>query len=228
MRRSTVLILCLSPLSLGAQSLRPVVFSELMWMGSTASTADEWVELYNRSAAEVDLDGWTITRLVAAGDKPMVRLTGTIRPGTTFLIANFSPDDPRSRLAAQPQMVTSSLSLPNSKLQLRLYDGDPEKGARLVDVADDGVGAPWPAIPRPSAPWCEWLWMATARCPQAGARRRNPAGGTREQPRKERQEHCRCLVSRSSRQGRQPVLTRRPLGPKVLRLPPTRPRQADG
>lgn len=48
----------------------------------------------------------------------------------TFLIANYSSEDPRSSLATQPQLVSSAVALPNTKLQLRLYDGDPEKGGK--------------------------------------------------------------------------------------------------
>lgn len=120
-----------------------VVFSELMWMGSPASSADEWVELYNRSQATVDLSGWTITRQLEDREAIMLRIEqGKLAPGAAFLIANYPPEDARSALAAQPQLVSSALSLPNTKLQLRLYDGDPEAGAHLVDVADDGSGAP--------------------------------------------------------------------------------------
>ena len=36
---------------------REVVFSEIMWMGSSSSSADEWIELYNRSDDEIDLAG---------------------------------------------------------------------------------------------------------------------------------------------------------------------------
>ena len=36
------------PPAVEAQDPGPVVFSERMWMGSEASSADEWIELYNR------------------------------------------------------------------------------------------------------------------------------------------------------------------------------------
>ncbi|MCC7262693.1 MAG: lamin tail domain-containing protein [Candidatus Latescibacteria bacterium] len=120
-----------------------VVFSELMWMGSPVSTADEWVELCNRGETLVDLAGWSITRQLEDREVTMVRIEeGRLAPGATFLIANFAADDTRSALAAQPQLVDPGLSLPNTRLLLRLYDGDPEAGAHLVDVADDGSGAP--------------------------------------------------------------------------------------
>jgi hypothetical protein len=120
-----------------------IVFSEIMWMGSPASSADEWIELFNRSQEPVDLSGWTITRQLEDREVVMLRIEqGTLAPGAVFLIANYPPEDERSALAVQPQLVNTALSLPNTKLQLRLYDGDPEAGAHLVDVADDGTGAP--------------------------------------------------------------------------------------
>ena len=112
-------------------------------VGSPVSSADEWIELCNRSQDTVDLSGWTITRQLEDREAAMLRIEqGKLAPGAVFLIANYPPEDGRSALAVQPQLVSSALSLPNTKLQLRLYDGDPEAGAHLVDVADDGSGAP--------------------------------------------------------------------------------------
>ena len=130
-------------LQLSAQQPGPVVFSEIMWMGSTASSADEWVELYNRSAEPVELAGWTITRLTADGEQTMLTIeAGVLAPSRTFLIANYGPEHKNSQLAVQPQLVSSQLSLPNTRLQLRLYDALPEQGGQLIDTADDGTGAP--------------------------------------------------------------------------------------
>ena len=122
----------------------PVVISELMWPGSTASSADEWIELYNPSDATVDLAGWTLTLRSGDEDKVMLVLdAGAISPGQTFLIANYAADHKKSLLAVQPQFVDAAVSLPNTKLLLHLYDGDPQVGGQLIDVADDGRGAPF-------------------------------------------------------------------------------------
>ncbi len=127
----------------------PVVFSEVMWMGSSGSTADEWIELHNRSDRALDLRGWVITRMTAAGERNMVAIeSGTLAPRGVFLIANFAPDDSRSRLKAIPDLVSSSVALANSKLQLRLYDGEPSSDGILVDIADDGSGAPLSGDPK--------------------------------------------------------------------------------
>jgi len=114
-----------------------------MWTGSDSSSADEWIELYNRSTAPVDLSGWTITRGDGEDEEVMILISSTvIPPGAVFLIANYDADDPRSRLAWEPDLVDAAVSLPNSRLRLRLYDGDPASG-QLVDEADDGSGAPF-------------------------------------------------------------------------------------
>ncbi len=128
---------------LAAQPNR-VVISELMWSGSTASTADEWVELYNPSDSTVDLAGWTLTYRSGAEDKVMFVLdAGVVPAGQTFLIANYAANHKNSLLAVDPQRVDAAVSLPNTKLLLQLYDGDPQAGGQLIDVADDGRGAPF-------------------------------------------------------------------------------------
>ena len=119
-----------------------VVFSELMWMGSESSSADEWIELYNRGSSAKDLSGWTITQTGKDGEETvMLQLPeGTIAPGAAFLISNYNAA--RSQISVEPDLVETGVSLPNSKLLLRLYNGDPEAGGDLIDTADDGSGAP--------------------------------------------------------------------------------------
>ena len=51
-----------------------IIFSELMWMGSSASSADEWIELYNCGDHPVELSGWTITRLTREGEQLMLEV----------------------------------------------------------------------------------------------------------------------------------------------------------
>ena len=122
----------------------PIVISELMWSGSTASTADEWIELYNPSDAAVDLTGWTLTYRSGDEEKVMIVLDAAeVSAGQTFLIANYAAEHKNSLLAVEPQRVDSAVSLPNTKLLLHLYDGDPQAGGQLIDVADDGRGAPF-------------------------------------------------------------------------------------
>ncbi|NCP04703.1 MAG: lamin tail domain-containing protein, partial [Deltaproteobacteria bacterium] len=41
-------------------SLKTVVITEVAWMGTSASSSDEWIELYNTTNARVNLDGWRL------------------------------------------------------------------------------------------------------------------------------------------------------------------------
>lgn len=61
----------------------PVVLNEIAWSGTSASTSDEWIELFNPTTKSVNLSGWT----VYAGDgAPYVPLSGTIAAGGYYLI----------------------------------------------------------------------------------------------------------------------------------------------
>ena len=126
-----------------AASPGDVIFNELMWTGSFASSADEWIELRNTTDKAIDLSGWTITRLSEEEEKLMLTIEqGTIPSNGIFLISNYDPEDEKSHLAVAPDLVSTAISLSNSKLQIKLYDGPWDGDATLIDTADDGIGAP--------------------------------------------------------------------------------------
>jgi len=135
---------CSTACPAAAETPGPVVISEVMWMGSATSSSDEWIELYNLSPSPVDLDGWVIARPDSDGEaQEMVRLTArSLAPGEVYLVSNFGHEDERTSLDVAPDLVNSAVSLPNSKLQILLFDGTPGEGGQLVDRADDGSGAP--------------------------------------------------------------------------------------
>ncbi len=62
---------------------KDVVISEIAWMGTSASTADEWLELYNNTANVIDLTGWVLS---AADGTPSIALQGTIPAHGHFLL----------------------------------------------------------------------------------------------------------------------------------------------
>lgn len=62
---------------------RPVVINEIAWAGSAASSADEWIELYNRSSKTINLNGWS---LYAEDGTPYINLSGQITAGGYYLI----------------------------------------------------------------------------------------------------------------------------------------------
>jgi len=83
------LVLALSAATAYPASLRDVVISEIAWMGTTTSSSDEWIELYNNTAGPIDLTGWT---LAAADGTPNILLSGEIPAGGYFLLERTDDD----------------------------------------------------------------------------------------------------------------------------------------
>jgi len=115
-----------------------VFISEVLWAGSDLSAFDEWLEI-TATGSGADLSGWKLTSVNTKGiEIEAIRFgTGTkIEAGKSLVIAHFGAS--ASRLLTQPAFVTNVLSLPNTKLLVRLRNAS---GA-IVDQADDGIGDP--------------------------------------------------------------------------------------
>ena len=119
-----------------------VAISEVLWAGSDLSSADEWVEMIctHDAGESCDLSGWSLTYIDSKSvEQTMLTfVTGTIiASGKYFIVSNFSESE--SRLVIAPDLVTTAVSLPNTKLLLRLRDAS----GNVVDEVDDGVGEPF-------------------------------------------------------------------------------------
>lgn len=106
-----------------------VVIHEVAWMGTTTSANDEWIELFNRTAAPVDLTGWT---LVANDGSPAITLSGSIPPGGYFLLERT--DDTTVPGILADQIYTGSLS--NDGEYLILQDAT----ATVMDTVNSDTG----------------------------------------------------------------------------------------
>jgi hypothetical protein len=106
-----------------------VVISELAWMGTKASSADEWIELYNNTGSDIDLAGWT---LQAADGTPSIALAGTIPAAGYFLLERT--DDDSEPLVAADQIYTGALSNDGENLVLR------DATSAIVDQVDCSSG----------------------------------------------------------------------------------------
>lgn len=115
----------------------PVVINELMWPGSSKSTADEWIELRNTTGSSINLAGW-IVRGASTGGGDLTISSGTLLTNGFFLIANYASTDANSVLNVIPDLVTTSVSLANSDAKYTLLNSL----GHIVDTADDGSGAP--------------------------------------------------------------------------------------
>ncbi len=114
-----------------------VVINEIAWAGSTASSNDEWIELYNTTASSIDITDWRIEGAATSGSDLTIS-DGIIPAHGYFLIANYAANSESSTLNVTPDMVDSSLSLSNSGAQYTLYDDTDN----IIDTADDGSGVP--------------------------------------------------------------------------------------
>ena len=117
-----------------------VVINEMMWMGSTIDSDDEWIELRNMTNTPIDLSGWQISKFVSS-EQPMLTISsGTIPANGYFLISKFGKDNLNSALNVEG-LVSNLVGLRNSNLQIKLYKGSISP-SNLIDIADDGSGDP--------------------------------------------------------------------------------------
>lgn len=136
-----VVALVWPPFLVAAQETGPrVIINELLWMGSSVSAFDEWIELRNMTDQEVDLAGWYLTRKLDGQETLMLTVPEgeVLEPHGFFMIANYSAASPNSSLANEPDLVDTAVSLVNTQLQIKLYSA----AGGLEDVADDGSGKP--------------------------------------------------------------------------------------
>lgn len=123
-------LLTLQPVK--AAAVPSVVINEVMWMGSSESSSDEWIELYNSGLNPVDVGGWILTN-AATGGNNLIIPSGTVPAGGFFLISNFAETSANSVLNIAPDYVTSSVSIGNSCQPINLIRLDLGAGAALVD-----------------------------------------------------------------------------------------------
>jgi hypothetical protein len=110
-----------------------VIINEVAWAGTLASPDDEWIELHNPGATNIDLTGW---RLVASDGSPDITLSGIITAGGYYLLERGSENVVQGITANF--IFTGTLADSGEFLRLRAPDGT------LVDTANSGGGA-WPA-----------------------------------------------------------------------------------
>lgn len=61
-----------------------IIFNEIAWMGTQADYRDEWIELYNKTSENINLEGWGIYE--AGGSTKIISLSGNILPNGYYLI----------------------------------------------------------------------------------------------------------------------------------------------
>lgn len=109
-----------------------VVINEIAWSGTAASSSDEWIELYNPTASDVNLDGWV---LKSTDDVPSASLSGTIAAGGYYLIERT--DDTTVNNVTADLIYSGALEDAGESLELRNASDE------VVDTAN-ADGDVWP------------------------------------------------------------------------------------
>lgn len=94
-----------------------VMFSEIAWMGSGDDANNEWIELYNHGATDIDVTGWTIDD----GNTFAVTLAGSI-PSQTIVLLERTDDSSVPSVSAF-QIYTGALGNDGRTLTLKDVSG---------------------------------------------------------------------------------------------------------
>jgi len=118
-----------------AASPLDVVINEVAWMGTAASTYDEWIELKNNTDSSINLAGW---QLAAADGYPTIALSGIILPTpNSFFLLERDADDTVSDITANQVYGTNYYTwvLHNDGEHLILKDD----AGNIIDEVDASV-----------------------------------------------------------------------------------------
>jgi len=114
-----------------------VVINEIAWMGTEASTADEWIELYNNTGEDIDLTGWILT---TDGDnpEPEIELSGMINANSYFLLERSHDDNTVSDITADQTYTGALNNNPEGEKLLLIDPADPD--GNVIDEVDCSDG----------------------------------------------------------------------------------------
>ncbi len=116
---------------------KKVIINEVMWMGSTASSSDEWIELRNLSDEKIDIGGWEIENARSSGNSLKIPGGKSIDSNGYFLISNYSDESANSALAVEVDEVNSSISLSN------FGNGNLVLKNEKENIEDEVMGVEW-------------------------------------------------------------------------------------
>ncbi len=115
-----------------------VVFNEIHYHPASNESANEWIELHNQMAIDIDLSAWHIADGVS-----FTFPEGTIIPGHGYLVIASNPGAlfAATGLSNVRGPFTGSLSNAGERLELR------DRNDRLMDKITYGDGGKWPPAP---------------------------------------------------------------------------------
>lgn len=124
------------------QASNHIVISEIM-VGGEESALEEFIELYNPTSEDVDLDGWRLTRKTSTGTESnlVANMSGTIPAHGFFLITHPNNDD----IGADLFYSATTNSVTNNNTVL-LYSDASETLVDKVGMGEAGDFESAPAI----------------------------------------------------------------------------------
>jgi len=122
------------------RTLRTIVINEVAYMGTQATTYDEWMELYNNTDLDIDVSGWTLS---ADDGIPNIVLSGIVSAHAYFLLERT--DDTTVSDILADQIYTGVLE--NDPTAETLFLKDPL--GHIIDTAN-GNGRAWPEGDNPT------------------------------------------------------------------------------
>lgn len=117
------------PLAVQGVSLN-VVINEIAWMGTEVNSSDEWIELYNNTNQDINLDGWGLYE--KGGETLIEPLTETIKAKSYYLIERTDNETVPDIEASQPPTSWGGHGLKNTGEHLQLLDNN----SNIVDEVD--------------------------------------------------------------------------------------------
>jgi len=119
-----------------AKNSGKIVINEIAWAGTSASAADEWIELYNTENYPIDISSW---QLVSSDNSPdIIFPEGTTIQANAYFLIERSDDDTVSDKMADLTTSFGQGGLNNTGEMIRLFDSE----GTVVDVVG-GAGETW-------------------------------------------------------------------------------------
>ena len=118
-----LLALVFLPILLSPALASPVLdisINEIAWMGTDVSSSDEWIELYNNTDQNINLENWGLYE--AGGETLTEPLTGIIKAKSYYLIERSNDDTVPDVEASQPPTSWGGYGLKNDGEYLQLLD----------------------------------------------------------------------------------------------------------
>ncbi len=130
-----------------------IVINEIHYDESDRTSKSEFIELYNNSAAPIDLSGWYFSSGVNGPTGDFTLPDGTTLPAAGYLVIAQDPATLLAKFGYAGALGpwTGKLSNSGEKITLRNAAGD------VVDEVDYKLGFPWPTVGDPPDPSIELI-----------------------------------------------------------------------